>query len=178
MRLQSGLRDIQYAEQLPDTTVLVIGLWNMGYTDLWTVAHLLWIEDLRPLERLYLMLRTTEHRLIRHFVDYGLPPGVCRKLAVPGPATNAAVPRRVRCPLCKTMLDYVPCPRCSIRSPAREAPLRRHRVDLVPPPPIHQTSTVPGTSEKIAVMRGRYERGEQIFHPRDRRLPKPKRNGR
>lgn len=40
--------------------------------------------------------------------------------------------------------------------------------DLVPKPVLFPTDARPGSDEKIAVMAGRFERGEELFHARDR----------
>ena len=118
MRIQQELHEIRYADHLPDVTLVVIGLWNMGYTDIEEVAHLLWIVNLDPLRRLFRMLQTTRNPLIRRFVDVGLPSGVYRQLPMsPGPTRDLPLNqvRFVRCRLCGTTVDYVPCPRCSLQ---------------------------------------------------------------
>jgi len=172
-------RTFDHAEKLSDITLVVIGLWNMGYTDLETVAHLLWIVDLKPLRRLFKMLKTSKDPFIRRFVDVGLPPGVCRELPnAPGPVNDLCLTeiRKVRCKLCGYWLDCVPCPRCSLRNPPeKEFPFRNRppilRYSQDPVQPEHSTRARPGSIQKIDVLRERLCRGESLFHGRDRKLP-------
>jgi hypothetical protein len=175
MRVQPEVREVQYADHLPDATLAVIGLWNMGYTDLDTVASLLWIVNTKPLKKLYKTLKRTRNPLIRRFVDVGLPAGVYRPLPLaPGPLGGAftALCHHVRCPLCGAQVDWVPCPKCSLKDPRVAevpVPLRDREVCLCATE--EPTSFVPGSPEKIELMRQRAERGQQLFHCRDRKLP-------
>lgn len=174
MHLQQEEYDIRMADDLPELTLVVIGLWNMGYTDLKTVAHVLWIVDLKPLRTLFKMLKTSKHPLIRRYVDYGLPKGVYRPLPLIGRPVNdesTKEQRTVRCKLCGCNVFWVPCPTCSYKCPdATEFPFRNR--GKFRQTPLGRTSAAPGSKRKIELMRARYERGEQIFNPRDDRIPR------
>ena len=177
MRIQQTLSKISRAEDLPDTTLVVIGLWNMGYTDLELIGQLLQQEDLGPLRRLCRMLRTTRNPLIRRFVDVGLPPGVYRPFPAPVGPNVGCLPcesrdsPKIKCPICHRMVDYVPCPFCSIRGCHRVDGLHGDRHSH--PYPVGRTGAAPGSAAKIAVLRERLRRGEQLFHCKDKKLPKP-----
>lgn len=172
MKLQQHFREIRYADHLPDITLVVIGLWNMGYTDLDEVAHLLWMVDQKPLRQLYKMLKTSRNPLIRRFVDVGLPPGVYRPLPEPtGPTHELSHAHRVTCPLCHFLVDCVPCPRCSLKTPPAETFPFRNR-GRVPPLPQHRTAVAPGSACKIEILRQRVANGERLFHYNDRRIPR------
>ena len=41
------------------------------------------------------------------------------------------------------------------------------------PQPRHPTKQEPGTKEKLAILRGRADRGEDLHHPKDAGLPEP-----
>jgi hypothetical protein len=162
MHLQYKPRSIRHANDLPDTTLVVIGLWNMGYQDLDTVARLLWVADRKPLERLFRMLQNTRNKLIRRYVDCGLPPGIYRRF--PFPDTT------VRCHLCGTMIEWVPCPRCSLKAVRNGTEFLYRKCRSQPILPQHSTTAIPGSPKKIAVMAERFERGEMVIHPNDLRM--------
>lgn len=176
MFVQRELREIETALDLPDTTLVVIGLWNMGYTDLAFVAHVLWITDTEPLEKLYVMLHSTQDPLIRRFVDDGLPPGVYGSLALkPGrfgvdeKESEDREVRGVKCLLCGAKVSMVPCPACSTRHPDGPLPPYKYRTDPHPMP--HwPTDAPPGSAEKVHVLATRRALGLSLWNPQDRPL--------
>jgi hypothetical protein len=163
MQVQRKPIRIQHANQLPDTTLVVIGLWNMGYTDLQTAAKKLLVVDERPLRRLFRMLATTRDPLIRRYVDFGLPPGVHRRF----PFADTTI----RCRLCGGTVESVPCPLCALKFGGCDADPRCFR-EVPLKIPVRRTGAAPGSPQKIAVMRARIGRGESAFHPKDASLPK------
>jgi len=177
MQLPHTKREITRADDLSDLTLVIIGLWNMGYTDLGTVARLLWLNDRKPLQRMFRMLKTIKNPLIRRYVDVGLPRGVWRALPLPPGPSDATVPfTTVRCKLCGRIVRCVPCPACSMKSP-RAFDFTHLGYGLLtnsydPNLPQHSTSAEPGSLRKIAVFRERVLRGEQVFHPDDSSLPR------
>jgi len=157
MHLQRTLRDVRLPEELADTTILVLGLLHMGYEDAAQIADLLHVRDVRSLRRLLRMLETSRNPVVRRCVDFGLPPGLCR----PFPYEGA----KVLCPVCRSMVDHVPCPKCSIE-PSCCAPspyMQDHPVDRDP------TAALPGSREKTDVMQCRAGKSLSLFHPHDRK---------
>lgn len=159
MHVQWNLRKVVLPEDLADTTIVILGLWQMGYTDINQIADILHIRRLSHLNRLIRLLKTTKNPVIRRCVDVGLPPGLHREIP-----TWSHV-RSVRCPLCKMMVDTVPCPKCSsprwlVAECDQDDEADRKR-------PKRKTNARPGSLEKIEVMRKRLERGEAVHHPKD-----------
>ncbi len=159
MPLQRSLRNVSGLDELSDTTIVIIALWHMGITNIKRIAKLLGIRDrspTSPLMSLVRKLRSSKNAVVRRYVDVGLPPGVCRRL----PYEDA----RVKCKLCNTMVNQVPCPACSISQspPQKEASEVRS-----PPRPRYPTWAMPGSIRKMAVFRARLLRGECLFHPQD-----------
>lgn len=155
MHLQQTFENVTLPEELGKTTILVIGLMEMGYTDIPWMAKLLHLQETRSLRRLMRMLKTSKNPVVRRCVDVGLPPGVCRPFPYEG--------TKVRCPLCRAMIDHAPCPWCSLKF-SRAAPVAPEGDD-----PLDATATtaVPGTYSKLAVMRRRVAAGVSAFHPDD-----------
>ena len=172
MLIQQKIHAIRYAEELPNSTLLVIGLWNMGYTEIEDVARLLWIVDLKPLRKLYRILKTCHDPLIQRYINHGLPRGVCRML--PGrPGVTGGDPTEetwtVRCSLCGSTVNCVPCVFCSLKNPMIEDVPRRRNFDSRHIPE-SRTTARPGSDWKIEVMRERIAKGESAFSSRDRRI--------
>jgi hypothetical protein len=172
MWLQWVQQKVNHPDELPDSTIVVIGLWNMGYTDMKTVGRLLGLVDLRPLRRLAKMLKTSEDPVIRRCVDVGLPPGVYRQL--PGMNGPPVEPHRrktrgVLCKLCGRTVDCVPCPRCSMVSPRTEE-IKGGNGKLKSTSPMYTTDANPGSLRKLTILRHRLERGEELFHPEDKAI--------
>lgn len=106
MHLQRNFRRVELPEQLADTTIVILGLMEMGYNDPEFIAKLLHVRDMPSLTKLLRMLKTSRNKVVRRCVDVGLPPGLCR------PLPNSK--EKVRCPLCRCMVNHIPCPRCSV----------------------------------------------------------------
>jgi len=106
MHLQRDFKRVELPEQLADTTIVILGLMEMGHTDPEFIAKLLHVRDMRSLHKLLRMFKTSRNKVVRRCVDVGLPPGLCRPLPYHA--------EKVRCPLCRCMVNHIPCPRCSI----------------------------------------------------------------
>lgn len=158
MHVQHQMGDVELPEDLPDTTIVILGLMEMGYTDLALIAEILHVNRIRPLRRLLKMLKTSRNPVIRRCVDVGLPPGMFREFPYHD--------RSVRCPLCGGMVKTAPCAKCA-------TPFGRHATEEFPRecvyPAPEATTAEPGTLRKIAVLRMRLERGEELFHNNDMR---------
>lgn len=114
---------VELPEDLSDTTIIVIGLMEMGYDDIDHIAAILHRRDKAPLRKLIRMLKTSKNPTVRRCMDVGLPPGLVRQF----PYGN----EKVRCPLCRNMIDHAPCPRCSIaasRKPIAATEGSNHKV--------------------------------------------------
>jgi len=146
---------VELPEDLADTTILVLGLAEMGYTNVAEIADILRLRNKRPLRRLLRMLKTSRNPVVRRCVDVGLPPGLCRPFPYQGTT--------VRCPICRSMTDHAPCPRCSVaRNRADPDPPRKDRPLAAAP-----TDAQPGSRKKLAVLRRRAAQGLALFHPHD-----------
>ncbi len=172
MHLQRTLKHILLPEELADTTIVVLGLLQMGYTDIaWIADVVLHRRENRSLRRLLRMLKTSRNPTVRQCVDKGLPPGLFR------PFPYAGI--KVRCPVCRCMVDHAPCPRCSLvpclpaakvaaKVAGRSSRSAPSPFDKSHPLDAFETVARPGTMEKLAVMRRRAARGMSVFNPQDR----------
>lgn len=160
MHLQKTFDHVMLPEDLGDTTIALIGLLEMGYTNVTQIAGFMHVRDLRQLRKLLRMLKTSKNPVVRRCVDEGLPPGMMRPFPYSG--------SRVRCPACHNLVNCVPC-QCG-RMTKRKAWLRQGgRDSSSKEDPLNRTPTIayPGTREKLAIMRRRAERGQPLFHPDD-----------
>lgn len=154
-RGKSGDR-VELPEDLADTTILVLGLMEMGYTDIERIVDILRLQERRSLRKLLRMLKTSRNPVVRQCVDVGLPPGLCRPFPYEG--------IKVLCPVCHSMVDHAPCPHCSLVVAGRCAPERPRKERPLDGAP---TKALPGTWRKVQIMRRRAEEGLSVFHPRD-----------
>lgn len=73
---------------------------------------------------------------------------------------------RIRCPLCRTLVYFVPCPACNMigLSKLKEYPpyMGKKPKDARSP-----TTAAPGSLDRIQVYRARVSRGEAVFHDDD-----------
>ena len=155
MRLQKTFEHVTLPEELSDTTVIVLGLMEMGYTDIAWIANLLQVRKIRRLENLLRRIKTSRNPIVRRCVDAGLPAGLCRPLPFQG--------FKVRCPVCHSMVNHVPCPRCSVigHHAISEPAQKSSRIDPAP------TDALSGTLRKLEVMRCRIDKGLSAFNPQD-----------
>jgi len=156
MYLQRTLREVVLPEDLGDTTIVVLGLVQMGYTDPKVIAGLLTRVRPRSVRKLLRQLKESRNPTVRECVDKGLPPGLCRPLPYEG--------AKVRCPICRLMVDHAPCPYCNF-------PRNRRWLEAEAMPdakPGRPTNARPGSRKKLDVMRSRAEQGLAVFHPQDR----------
>ena len=158
MELQQSFDKVRKVEHLADTTIVVIGMLEMGYDDIDLIAKILHRRDTTQLVTLLKMLEETENPVVRRCMDVGLPPGVVRQFPYGG--------SRLVCPLCRNKIDHAPCLRCSLagqktygRGKERDAT----EYDSV------ATPACPGTNNKVATLARRAELGLSLFHPEDRR---------
>jgi len=155
MHLQKNFDRVVTPGKLPDTTVVVLGLMEMGYTDPKMIAEVLHRREVRSVRELLRMFKTSKNPVVRHCVDVGLPPGLVRPFPYEGV--------KVMCPICRCMVDHVPCPRCSVVSRHCDSSPATRRHPLPPSP----TKAAPGTMRKVLVMRRRAAKGQSVFHPQD-----------
>jgi hypothetical protein len=185
-------------ERLTNRVRVVIGLDNMGVATAGHMADILRLIVPKPLdddtrERLRMIESARKRR--REFVDlaervlrsrhpvvaecllHGLPK------ACPGLMPQGS---SIRCEQCGGSCNSVPCVKCSKVTYNRNGELSsgyeldfRGRLLVIDPDdkddqplaePAEPTAALPGTAEKIAVMRARLERGESCFHDSDPRL--------
>lgn len=156
---RNRLRPLRDVSQLHPQVLAIIGLWHMGIRSFNEIVSLilvgrnkLWVERLC---RIVDVLHHTKNPLVRQWVDEGLPPGACGPLAEP---------KRVLCHLCRNMVNYVPCPHCSVRNAEPISAAKERSKDAKPCSP---TMAYPGTPEKIEVLRQRASCGEMLFHELD-----------
>ncbi len=153
-RLQKSFAKVVLPEELADTTIVVLGLLEMGYDDPAIITELLG-QERQSVRALLRKLKRSRNATVRRCMDVGLPPGVCR----PFPREGV----KVRCPVCKNMVNQAPCPSCSLSfSRAIPSPALTPR-----PLPKRATKARPGTRKKIRAMRRRAAKGLSLFHPRD-----------
>lgn len=150
--------------RLSVTAARIVACWNMGLSPRKTVnllrppefpADEWWITCRGVMGK----LRRSKDPRVRQWVDVGLPAGFTVALP-PG--------RKVLCHLCGELVACVPCLECSLIAGVTPETLRT-TPDL--PRPAAPTSAVPGTRDKIEVMRRRCEAGEALFHPEDAVMP-------
>ncbi len=145
-------------EDLSDTVLVVIGLWNMGIDSLALMRKVLRPKHPERLEALVEQLRGSIDPVVRRCIDAGLPVG----LSVPLPFGDS-----VRCPLCSHLVTWVPCPSCNQRGSWVLPDGQGTREETAPPLPDYPSAAPPGSFQKIRVFQSRLARGEALFHPND-----------
>jgi hypothetical protein len=138
---------------LVSTAVGVIGLWNMGITDEERVTRLAAYRNRDYVRGVIHAIRNCADPTVLKWVEHGLPAG----------ASAPIYEGHVRCELCGSDVNMVPCPRCNMIGPAVPMKRRRQRTRPIPEP----TTARPGTPEKMAVMRARLRAGRALSHPDD-----------
>jgi hypothetical protein len=160
--LATGSQLLESVADLNNTAIMVLGLWSMGIRDFAKIARLSGSfgekgED--RLESVMIALQDSRNPVVQSMVRDGLPPGYYAPIGWNG---------RVLCKTCRCFVRMIPCPTCSL--PAD--PVVDYSDSLSPleePPPLAPCGTVamPGTLNKIEIMRDRFERGQAVFHPDD-----------
>lgn len=153
--LQRSFANVTLPEELADTTIVVLGLLEMGYDDPATIAELLHKDNAKCVRIFLRKLKRSRNPVVQHCIEVGLPPGLCR----PFPGEGG----EVRCPICRNIVNQVPCPRCSLisaRSLSSPSTNNNHVSQRA-------TKCLPGTRAKLNVMKRRIARGLSPFHPQD-----------
>lgn len=89
---------------------------------------------------------------------------------IPCPECGRVRTVKVQCPWHEARVRAVRCRACANRAAAAGGGSRGLGRDVhAPPLPARPTDTPPGSPERMAVYGERCERGEQLFHPDDRR---------
>lgn len=141
---------------------VVVGLLAMGYgpRDAEGLCGMLRCADAQSLGEFMEELIECEHPVVSHCVQHGLP--ACATAKIPA--------GRILCP-CGAMIDKVNCVICA--PPDRWASAAIPFADIRSPIKTKDprpTDTMPGTPEKIAILRKRVARGEDLHHDEDRKL--------
>jgi hypothetical protein len=143
----------------------VMGLWLMGMNDPYEMAsvmsrHPATVSSLKRKVRRFLKLLTSSSHPIMEAIRYnGLPRGC-----------GASLPegRSVACPLCRRKVNVVPCVHCTPSELDEKFPVGVEcALDQPLLPAEEPTFALPGSAEKIEVMRQRVARGQSCFHPLD-----------
>ena len=167
---------------LSDFARSVLGLWHLGIIDPLEITGVLWVQEQHNDHALYArewhalqdsveyflhLVYTLKHPVTEYILDHGLPRG-CGAFLPEG--------KVVHCPTCRHLLNAVPCVLCT--DPAlQDSTLVKHKGQYERPPPTdglpvpkYATCALPGSQEKIEVMRRRASRRETCFHPQDQPL--------
>lgn len=137
-----------------------IALYNWGFS-LEEMALFLGVHDWQ-LQPFWELLEETDHPIVRAAMDHGLPVHCC-----------AALPyqQTVVCPGCGEETKYIPCVRCAASGRKHNPYLQISDEDSIHAPKAPKpTDAIPGSTEKIEVMRARYSAGEAVFHRDDPRF--------
>lgn len=150
--IEGDLSNITLPIHLRLSVRVVIGLLAMGFGTADISAILL--ADRAEMVAFVRMLRASRHPIIYACVREGMPPHASAQL--PDEKT-------VRCRRCGATVNRVPCPSCWMSDAGDE----EEELDLPMSAPSAPTHYLPGTQEKIEVMRLRVSRWECPFHAKD-----------
>jgi hypothetical protein len=166
MHLQENLSGVSNIRDLSDTTIIVLGLLEMGISDAGEIARILHRRDVREVKKVLTTLRKTRNRLLRRLLDHGMPAGLIRAF----PYEDS----KIMCPVCRCHIQHAPCPRCNLTQTRNACVQDVGDTEVVTtskyPHSQRPTRFAPGTKKKIEVLRRRVESGHSLFHPRDARL--------
>lgn len=168
MRLaRNGVHRVREPSDLSISARLVIALMNMGVKDDEAIRHFFvvpnagdsaWARNRRDKAlRFIRRVKDSQNPVVQEAIQDGLEGYVDLPYASMG--------HKVWCGSCRQHITVLPCPLCSLKHPVGPAPEVKHKE---PPIPANPTKALPGSLQKVLVMMTRYERGEQIFHPKDR----------
>jgi hypothetical protein len=146
----------EYApETLRRVAVGIIGLWQMGIEDKNRIYCLLSPKHSEQFEEIMDVLLTTRNKDILLWIER-LPIGVYRELCDG---------QRVQCNLCERLVNIVPCPRCAMRQ--FFAGCFKYDVSEPERAGSWAPDCVPGSPEKIELLRLRWRLGQELFQPCD-----------
>lgn len=151
--------ELTWAGDLSRTIRQMLGLFQTGVTDLEEVSRIMRIERSAAYQMRRKLLRC-KHPVIREALKFGLT-GDASVLLREG--------CKVRCQKCRCMVDRVPCVRCAPSGFGIDLDGWTGQADPPLIEPAETTDLIPGSPEKIELMRKRVERWEMPCHPNDRK---------
>ena len=152
--------ELKSPADLEDSVLALIGLLHTGITDPDVLLPLLNIRGgTNRMNYLLHRLRTAKSRLLREWVDVGLPPGYYGMLKAGG---------SIVCPLCRRRINMVPCPSCSMSHLPSEDYKRAFEDSLGSFENVEFNPGLrPGTDAKFKVLCERFIKKRPLFQKAD-----------